>query len=338
MPKVSVILPMHNAERFLKKSIRSILAQSFSDFEVIIINDGSTDNSLRIVESFRDKRIKILNNSKKIGISNSLNLGIQNSSGEYIARMDADDICLYDRLKVQNSFLDRHLNVDVVGSYFKTFWYTIPRKICPPIEDNHIKAGLLFNPVLGHPVVMMRKSSLLSNELSYNSHYDGAEDYELWVRSSSKLCFANIPEILLLYRIHPKQISSKNRQKQMKIADSIRLEYISKLNITLTEKEKEIHLGVCRNDINFLNEIGNDEVLKWKNALINQVSSKELSDAFFDEIHKRLKVIYEKNIFKLSLRKRVKEIILKMNQDRDRGLPPLPHHRACGSAPGGSKS
>ena len=316
MPKVSVILPIYNSEKYLKKSIQSILDQSFSDFEIIAINDGSTDNSLSILESFHDQRIKIFHNIKNIGISASLNFGIQNSSGEYIARMDADDICLSNRLKNQTYFLDQNLNVDVVGSYFKTFGYTIPRKICPSLQDNHIKAGLLFNAVLGHPVVMMRKESFLSNKLKYDSNYDGAEDYELWVRSSSKLCFANIPQVLLLYRIHPKQISSGNRQKQMNIADSIRLKYLSDLNISLTEREKEIHLGVCRDNISYLNNFKNDEILKWKNSLINQIHSQDLSDAIFDEIYKRFKIFYHQKFFKLSLRRRIKKIIFKMDQDK----------------------
>ena len=316
MPKVSVVLPVYNSEKYLKKSIKSILDQSFSDFEIIAINDGSIDNSLSILDSFHDKRIKIFHNIKNIGISASLNFGIQNSSGEYIARMDADDICLSNRLKNQTYFLDQNLNVDIVGSYFKTFGYTIPRKICPPLQDNQIKAGLLFNAVLGHPVVMMRKESFLSNKLKYDSNYDGAEDYELWVRSSSKLCFANIPQVLLLYRIHPKQISSGNRLKQINIADSIRLKYLSDLNISLTDREKEIHLGICRDNISYLKNFENEEILRWKNTLIDQIPSKKLSDAIFDEIHKRLKLFYHQKLFKLSLRRRIKKIIFKMDQDK----------------------
>ena len=316
MPKVSVVLPVYNSEKYLKKSIKSILDQSFSDFEIIAINDGSIDNSLSILDSFHDKRIKIFHNIKNIGISASLNFGIQNSSGEYIARMDSDDICLSNRLKNQTYFLDQNLNVDIVGSYFKTFGYTIPRKICPPLQDNQIKAGLLFNAVLGHPVVMMRKESFLSNKLKYDSNYDGAEDYELWVRSSSKLCFANIPQVLLLYRIHPKQISSGNRLKQINIADSIRLKYLSDLNISLTDREKEIHLGICRDNISYLKNFENEEILRWKNTLIDQIPSKKLSDAIFDEIHKRLKLFYHQKLFKLSLRRRIKKIIFKMNQDK----------------------
>jgi hypothetical protein len=208
------------------------------------------------------------------------------------------------------------LNVDIVGSYFKTFGYTIPRKICPPLQDNQIKAGLLFNAVLGHPVVMMRKESFLSNKLKYDSNYDGAEDYELWVRSSSKLCFANIPQVLLLYRIHPKQISSGNRLKQINIADSIRLKYLSDLNISLTDREKEIHLGICRDNISYLKNFENEEILRWKNTLINQIPSQKLSDAIFDEIHKRLKLFYHQKLFKLSLRRRIKKIIFKMDQDK----------------------
>lgn len=316
MPKVSVVLPVYNSEKYLKKSIKSILDQSFSDFEIIAINDGSIDNSLSILDSFHDKRIKIFHNIKNIGISASLNFGIQNSSGEYIARMDSDDICLSNRLKNQTYFLDQNLNVDIVGSYFKTFGYTIPRKICPPLQDNQIKAGLLFNAVLGHPVVMMRKESFLSNKLKYDSNYDGAEDYELWVRSSSKLCFANIPQVLLLYRIHPKQISSGNRLKQINIADSIRLKYLSDLNISLTDREKEIHLGICRDNISYLKNFENEEILRWKNTLINQIPSQKLSDAIFDEIHKRLKLFYHQKLFKLSLRRRIKKIIFKMDQDK----------------------
>ena len=315
MPKVSVILPIYNSEKYIKKSVKSILEQSFSDFEIIAINDGSIDKSLSVIESFRDKRIKIFNNYKNIGISASLNFGIQNSSGEYIARMDADDICLSNRLKNQIYFLDQNLSVDVVGSYFKTFGCAISRKICPPLQDDQIKAGLLFNAVLGHPVVMMRKDRIIASKLKYDSNYDGAEDYELWVRGSSKLCFANIPQVLLLYRIHPKQISSEKRREQMNIADSIRIKYLSNLNVSLTEREKEIHLGVCRNDISYLNNFKTDEILKWKNSLVNQIHHQKLSDAVFDEIRNRFQMLYYQNFFKFSLRHKIKEIIFKMDQD-----------------------
>ena len=316
MPKVSVILPIYNSEKYLKKSIQSILDQSFSDFEVIAINDGSTDNSLSILESFNDRRIKIFNNINNLGISASLNFGIQNSSGEYIARMDADDINLVNRLKDQTYFLDQNLNVDVVGSYFETFGYTIPRKICPPLQDNQIKAALLFNAVLGHPVVMMRKESLLSNKLRYDSNYDGAEDYELWVRSSFKLRFANIPQVLLLYRIHSKQTSSSSREKQINIADSIRLKYLYDLNIALTEREEKIHLGICRGNVSYLNNFEIDEILKWKNALINQIHSQDFSDSIFNEIYKRLGMFYHRNLFNLSFRRRIRKIIFKMNEEK----------------------
>lgn len=207
-PKVSVILPVRNSEIFLAGAIRSILKQSLPDFELVIIDDGSKDMSLQIVKRFRDSRIILLTNNTPMGVAGSLNRGIRIAKGDYIARMDADDIAMPDRLHIQFEYLKKHPEIGVVGSWVKLInadgksgGY---KKF--PTTDRDIKRLLTFvNPFI-HPSVMIR-SSLIKQFGEYSKDCEGAEDYELWFRFARETKFANLPIILLQYRLHKDAVS-----------------------------------------------------------------------------------------------------------------------------------
>lgn len=200
MPKVTVLLPVYNGEKYLKEAIESILNQTFDDFEFIIINDGSTDDTKKIIESYNDKRIRVVNQKNK-GLSLSLNIGISMSQGEYIARMDADDISEKDRLMEQVSFMDQNPEIGICGSSVilinelgDHIGYMIH-----PFKHNDIKAQMLFNCPLAHPTVIFRKSFLAKSGLRYNEVK--SEDYDLWVRAVDLTKIANINNYLVKYRI-----------------------------------------------------------------------------------------------------------------------------------------
>ena len=201
-PKISVVMSVYNQAQYLKQSITSILNQAFVSFELIIINDASTDATLKILRQFKDGRIKLLLNRKHRGLAASLNRGIRHSRGEYIARMDADDIARPDRLKLQLHFLESHPAVVACGTgvdLINTQGQNIGRKTYP----QHITKSLLmrYNPLI-HPTVMIRKAACI-----YNENLNGAEDYDLWLRLGSQRQLVNLRQTLLAYRVNPWGIS-----------------------------------------------------------------------------------------------------------------------------------
>lgn len=205
---------MFNAEPYIEESVQSILNQTFEDFELLVIDDGSTDNSLEIVESIPDPRIRIIRNEVNKGLIYSLNLGVKLAEGEYIARMDADDISTPDRFAKQVSFLDNNPNVGIVGSNFRFFDATDGVHVHPEKSQDIIDSLLMVGCVIGHPTVMVRKRILDKVEGPYEPEYKFAEDYRLWSRFIGKTEFHNIQEILLNYRIHDGQVSTIHNEGQ----------------------------------------------------------------------------------------------------------------------------
>ena len=218
MPKISVVLPVYNSEKYLAEAIKSILAQDFTDFELIIIDDGSTDASLNAAKSFSDKRIKIFKEDK-IGITKALNLGIQRSSGEYIARMDADDVSASDRFSEQVSFMDSHPEVGLTGAWY----YYIGAKgeiieaQTPPTTSREIKKGFFYYAPIIHSIAMIRRQALLEVGL-YNEHYIYAQDRDLFLRISAKWDLAVIPKYLFSFRVSSDSITRSKELLQKKFA------------------------------------------------------------------------------------------------------------------------
>lgn len=197
MPKVSVIMAVYNTqEQWLRDAIESILRQTFKDFEFIIINDGSTNNAENIILSYSDNRIKYIKQQNQ-GLGSAINNGLKIAKGEYIARMDSDDISLPERFEKQVQFLDDNPNISVLGTAFEKF----PQRKVIIHPKNPKFLDLLSNCCIAHPSVMMRKSDLEKYNLSYNPDCN-CEDYELWSRAVAVLKFANLEEVLLKYRWH----------------------------------------------------------------------------------------------------------------------------------------
>lgn len=201
-PKVSVLLPVYNGQDYLAEAIDSILSQSFSDFELIIINDGSSDGSVAIIEKLDDPRIRFYQQSNK-GLAATLNRGISLAIGEYIARQDQDDVSLPFRLEKQVAFLDANPEVGMVGASAE-IWVGNERTnrfLRHPADDAALKFGLLFDNHFVHSSVMIRRSVFESvGEYSEDSSRQPPEDYELWSRVMKKYKLANLPEVLLAYR------------------------------------------------------------------------------------------------------------------------------------------
>lgn len=209
-PLVSVIMPVYNGEKYLQEAIDSILNQTFGDFEFIIINDGSTDKTLEIIKSYSDPRIRVISQENK-GIIHSLNKGISESRGKYIARMDADDISLPDRFKRQSDFLEANPEIGLLGT---TFAIQIDKKIkciaAVLLQDSDLRRQLLYKCPFGHGTVMFRKNLETGlNGLWYSPSEKHVEDYELWSRIALITKVANLPGVLYIWRDNPLGISSR---------------------------------------------------------------------------------------------------------------------------------
>lgn len=219
-PKVSVLMPAYNSEKYIAEAIESILNQTFTDFEFIIISDGSTDNTAKIVKDYakRDKRIRFVNNSKNKGIVGVLNEGLDLCVGEYVARMDSDDISLPERLEIQVKYLDENPECGLVSGWYQKFGDS--DRICHLPKDVKIY-DLIESCCVCHPLVMLRKSVIDKYNFRYNNDYKCAEDYELWSRMINVTRICNVQKILLKYRWHDGNISVKNNNIQKQLANRI---------------------------------------------------------------------------------------------------------------------
>lgn len=164
-PKVTVLMPVYNGEEYLREAIESILFQSFGNFEFLIIDDGSTDDSINIIASYTDPRIRVITNGENIGIARALNKGIELARGKYIARMDSDDISLPKRFEKQVDFLDKNPEIGIVGSWIKTFGGRKTIILAHPCNPEMVRIFFLFDSPLAHPTVMMRREFLKKNNL-----------------------------------------------------------------------------------------------------------------------------------------------------------------------------
>lgn len=202
-PKVTVLMPVYNGEKYLEKAIESILNQTFRDFEFIIVDDGSTDSTSSIIACYqqKDARIRIYNQENR-GLVASLNVGCQLSRGKYIARMDADDVSLPERLAKQVAYLDAHPEVGVLGGWMEVIDESggPQNKVRVPTTPSLIKWSLLFGCPVVHPSVMMRRD-IIEPLGFYRPEALHAEDYDLWARACFTTQIANIPEILVRHRV-----------------------------------------------------------------------------------------------------------------------------------------
>ena len=224
-PHISICMVFYNAEPYIKEAIDSALKQSFENFEFVIVDDGSTDGSSDIVKSYTDKRIKYFKN--RHNYIDSLNKACKTATGKYIARMDADDIMMPNRLQAQYDFMELYPEIDICGTWAQEFG-SRTNIIRLHTEHREIASSLLLYNTMAHPTVMLRKSTVCKdgNDL-YRHGYDCAEDYKLWTELAIKgLRFANIPEVLLKYRVSESQVTSVRRKEMLQSSHKIQMEYV----------------------------------------------------------------------------------------------------------------
>lgn len=243
-PKISVIMPVYNSEKYLREAIDSVLSQKFSDFEFIIVDDASTDKSLEIIESYSDPRIIILQNNMNLGLPGAINKGISLSRGTFIARMDADDISLPNRFKEQILFMENNPDIVMCGTFAQSIGNKKSVLMKHPTDPDEIKVNLLFKTSFIHPTIMMRREFMSLNNLKYDPEFLQAQDYELFTRISRVGKTANIPKVLLLYRKHEKQTSVEKNQKQNGYAKKIIKRELELLSIEPGQEDLDVAISL----------------------------------------------------------------------------------------------
>lgn len=239
LPLVSVVMPVYNAAPYLEESIHSILKQTYSNFEFIIFNDGSTDGSATIIAAAaaRDQRIVFVDGPNR-GLVAQLNHGLDKAQGVYLARMDADDIAPAERLAQQVAYLEANPAVGLCGGAVRMFGPGLNTLVHLPEDDATIRYTLCWQNAFFHPAVTLRRSVLLTHGLRYREEYMTAEDYQLWCEMSRVTQLHNLPEVMLNYRVHPQQVTRVQSARGQQTTARIQEEQMAQLGIVLTSEER----------------------------------------------------------------------------------------------------
>lgn len=276
MPKVSVVMSTFNTpEEYLKEAINSIIRQTYTDFELIVVDDGSTNNDSEIAVGFHDKRIIVLKNEKNSGLAYSLNRGIKQAKGEYIVRMDSDDIAVSDRLEKQIGYMDSHKEIDILSARAECFGSRTGMPIIDCGDDSYVKSALFFADVILHPTVVMRNSSLKKYGLMYDEKLRRAQDYDLWARATEHCRFHIMPDVVLNYRCHDGQATVIAREKQLAVCRMVCNYYLGRLGIEVNDKTVTFHRalnGSADHPVSLY------ELWQWTEMLIKANKKKKLFD------------------------------------------------------------
>lgn len=271
--KVTVAIPVYNDEKYLREAIDSILHQTYKDFILLIINDGSTDSSQDIIASYTDKRIKLINHPCNMGRPAARNTALEAADTEYLAWMDADDISLPNRLQKQIAFLDSHPKISVCGSRVRYF-HEMRGTSHHPATSSGILATTLFHPAIANPSAVMRLSSIRQKNIFYDVRFKRAEDFSFWtdfflVHSLNGFI---VPDILLKYRVFSRPSNPVWHLKviQDKVLPAIHMNY--------TVSEAEIHAGlVVENHTSLIKKYGLENIFNWLERLNGHCQQQKLT-------------------------------------------------------------
>jgi glycosyltransferase involved in cell wall biosynthesis len=242
-PTVTVLICAYNGEAFIAEAIESVLTQTFQDFEIIVVDDASTDGTAQAVKRFKDGRIRRLVNEKNLGHAGSLNRGMAEAVGEYVAILDCDDRCFPTRLERQTAFLDDNPEYVLCGSWSRTFGsWDLERRY--PTDYEALRASLLFECPIVTPSVMFRREMVRDAGMAFDSSCPLAFDYKFWIEASRHFPIANLEEFLVAYRLHPAQISSRKREKQKSDTRTVAVSLLRELLPEISEAEIDLHLDV----------------------------------------------------------------------------------------------
>jgi glycosyltransferase involved in cell wall biosynthesis len=314
-PTITVLMSVYNAEHFVAQAIGSVLEQTFEDFEFLIFEDKSTDSSREILRSFSDGRIRLIENTENLGLTKNLALGMEMARGEFVARMDADDICMPHRLATQVSHMLEHPEISVLGSAV-TFFDGSGKEFVAhqPLEHDEIKCTLFYGFTMLHPSVMIRRAEFEKHGLNYDPAFRVSQDHDLWTRAIRKVRFANIHEPLLGMREHQGKIGRTSKPRQQELSDLVRKRQLHELGIEATEQE----IGVfnvepatqskwCLNDLKIYEALLLKIIEANRRASVfNQKVLEQMGAAFFRAGCREL-LVHENNAGQYYWRSRVKQ-------------------------------
>lgn len=279
MSYASIVMPVYNGEKHLSTAIESILAQTFTDFKLIAVDDCSADSSLSILQSYNDKRIMIVENDQHRGVATVLNQGLALADSELVFRMDADDVSFPNRLQCQIDFMNENPNISVCGSDTdlidkkgSVIGHRDTKK-----GDQRIKIALFLGETsFAHPTVVIRKAILETHQIQYSERYPYAEDYELWCRCSTFSTYENIPKTLLQYRHHSESVSKAHYTCQRLSARKILAAHLHRVGLNISREELNCHfqfsLGLEQSNTMPTKE----QFSQWKNMLMTWNRNHEL--------------------------------------------------------------
>ncbi len=252
MPAISVVMPLYNAEKYVKKTIHSILNQTYRDFELIIVDDCSTDNSVQVVESIQDNRIKLFCNEKNMGIAYTRNRALENSNGKYIAIMDDDDISPEYRFEVAIQFMENNPHIDVVGGNTciidenDTVVGIFPQAIRNP---KLVKAQLMLGNIFGNSTALVRREFIEKHHIRYKDNMYGAEDYQFWAECSLYGDISACDNIMLYWRRYDNETKKKRGSvERKKVISGIQKNLIDYYGFSFTDSEYELLLRIFEED------------------------------------------------------------------------------------------
>ncbi|MHB8261599.1 MAG: glycosyltransferase family 2 protein [Bacteroidia bacterium] len=288
MPEISVILPVYNAADYLAEAIESILSQSYQNFELLLINDGSTDNSKNIINSYSDTRIRYFENDGNKGPSYTRNLGLIHSKGDYISFLDADDMALPNKLEQQLTFMKQHHEVGVCGCYAEYFGDRVGTWQYP-VSNKEIRCRLMWGSSIIMSAAFIRKNTLANNNIQFSDKYLPTEDFKLWVEMSKVSQLHNIPEVLVKYRTHRQQITVTKEKLMNETKTKIILEQLSDAGVKLLENDFDIVFKfICYKYDYFIHELNRLLEIYVEFISLNNISQKLDSTIINRQIEERL--------------------------------------------------
>lgn len=246
---ISVLMPVYNAAPFVGAALHSVLAGLGCGDEVLVLDDGSTDGSQQIVASLNDNRIRHIQNPVNIGVAATLNRGLAVARGEFVARMDADDLCRPDRFATQVKFMEDNPTIGLVGGwvrYLGRYQGYLERK---PSGESWVKASMLFDNPIIHPTVMFRRDIFAAHSLAYDSSYSRSEDFDLWTRCSRHMAIDNIPKVLVDFRVHEASVTHTARTEMEQQTVALLRRQLATVGIDLLDNEALLHRRIGHGEI-----------------------------------------------------------------------------------------
>jgi glycosyltransferase involved in cell wall biosynthesis len=269
-------MPVYNAEHYLNESIDSILNQSYTDYEFVIVNDGSTDRSAEVIKAYTDPRIRFIENQQNMGLIASLNIGLETCTGEYIVRMDQDDFSLPHRIEKQVRFMDENPEYGLIGCWFEDFGENIESKVVRySSDDTHIRIRHLYQTHIAHPTAVLRKSVIDKFNLRFDASFVHGEDYAFWVQMSAYCKLSNYPEMLVRKRDHPRNITNQFASTMQATCAKVKQKQFHQMGLDLNTDEVNLYTRFADSEWSF-----DSDEMKTLSHLLERIQSANEKSSF----------------------------------------------------------